>query len=129
MILGNYQHLSKKHTKKYFTMKPKKTIKSPALLNEIALIFQSLSDVTRLQIIQCLQESEMCVGHLSQALQVGQPSISKHLQILSRAHLVTFKKEGTTVYYSLSNKKIGRICESVCQCYKDVLNQKMKCLE
>lgn len=49
-----------------------------------------------------LQEREMCVCELREALQVSQPSVSKHLKILQEADLVDNCKEGQWVNYFLT---------------------------
>lgn len=65
--------------------------------------FKSLSDPTRLHIVLLIaQHKELCVCELTSALSLSQPKISRHLALLKSAELLTTRKQGKWVYYSLS---------------------------
>lgn len=64
---------------------------------------KALSDPNRVKIIKMLQHKSMCVCEMQAALEISQPSVSKHLKILENADLVASKKEGMWVNYFLSN--------------------------
>lgn len=66
-------------------------------------VMRSLSDPNRVKIIKMLQHKVMCVCEIQAALQIAQPSVSKHLKILEEAGLVTFHKDGMWVNYQLSD--------------------------
>ncbi|HBG01104.1 MAG TPA: transcriptional regulator [Firmicutes bacterium] len=70
-------------------------------LKESAQRFQILADPIRLQICLLLQDGEMCVGQLSEALGVHQPKVSYHLKRLYEGDLVCKRNENTWSYYSL----------------------------
>lgn len=65
-------------------------------------VMKALSDKNRIKIVKMLQYREMCVCEIQKALQLAQPTVSKHLQILEDAGLVCFKKKGLWVNYSLN---------------------------
>ena len=65
-------------------------------------ILKSLSDETRLRIINLLYEKELCVCDLMEVLQVSQTKASRHLSYLKNAGIVTDRKQAQWVYYSLS---------------------------
>ena len=75
-------------------------------LVEIAELFKSLNDPTRLKIINALLHAEMCVCDISALLGMSQPAISHHLKILRHMHLVNFRREGKIVYYSIADDHI-----------------------
>ena len=66
-------------------------------------VMKALSDPNRVKIVKILQHRSMCVCELREALQVSQPTVSKHLKILERAGLVDYKKDGLWVDYFLAD--------------------------
>jgi ArsR family transcriptional regulator len=67
-------------------------------------VFRALADPIRLELLALIAaHGPMCVCHLEEALAYKQPRISKHLSTLKRAGLVTSRREGTWVYYQLSD--------------------------
>ena len=66
-------------------------------------VMKALSDPNRVKIVKMLQHKMMCVCELKEALQIAQPSVSKHLKILEDADLVTNKKDGLWVNYYLTD--------------------------
>ena len=55
----------------------------------------------------------MCVCELQAALQIAQPSVSKHLKILEEADLVDYQKDGLWVNYYLTDGKKSPYAASV----------------
>lgn len=78
---------------------------------ELAELYKVFGDPTRLRILYVLFESEMCVCDLAQLLQMGQSAISHHLRILKQAKLVTFRRDGKAIIYSLSDEHVRRILD------------------
>ncbi len=64
-------------------------------------VTKALSDPSRVKIIKMLQHRSMCVCEIQAAIELAQPTISKHLKILEQAGLVTYRKSGLWVDYSL----------------------------
>ncbi len=60
-------------------------------------IMKALSDPNRVKIIKMLQHKMMCVCELQAALKLAQPTVSRHLQVLEDAGLVSCQKEGLWV--------------------------------
>ena len=65
--------------------------------------FKALADETRLRIVKLLEFREMCVCEIMVALNLTQPTASHHLGILENAEVITHRKEGKWVFYSLSH--------------------------
>lgn len=72
-------------------------------MKDFVKVMKALSDPNRIKIIKMLQHREMCVCEMREALQVAQPTVSKHLRLLEDAGLVTFRKDGTWVNYHLTD--------------------------
>lgn len=71
------------------------------MLKTYLKVMKALADGNRVRIIKMLQVREMCVCELRAALELAQPSVSKHLRILEEAGLVEGRKEGPWVNYRL----------------------------
>ncbi len=75
------------------------------LLEETAVLFKALGDVTRMQIIYILASGEpekISVTGLAKAMCITQPAASQHLKILKNAKIVRARKEGNLVYYTFN---------------------------
>ena len=78
-----------------------------------AKFFKALGDETRLRIVKLLSIREMCVCEIMVALGMTQPTTSHHLNILENAGLVTSRKEGRWVFYSLEDPDLVRSMEKL----------------
>ena len=76
-------------------------------IERLAIFFQNFSDGTRLKIISCLAMCNMCVNDLSTILNINQTTISHQLKYLKSQNLVTCKREGKIILYSLSSSKVN----------------------
>ncbi len=66
-------------------------------------IFKALSDETRLRIVHLIRDNrELCVCELTEALNIIQPKISRHLAILRKSRLLTDRREGQWIFYSIT---------------------------
>jgi ArsR family transcriptional regulator len=79
----------------------------------VAEVLQILSHPVRLQILDELRRVEACVCHLQALVGRPQPYVSQQLGKLREADLVTDRREGLFVYYSLSDARVGRILETL----------------
>ncbi len=71
---------------------------------------KALADDTRQQILIMLLEGEMCVSDIVEVFEMSQPTISHHLGILKRFHLVTSRKDGKQVYYAINQDNVVSCC-------------------
>ncbi len=76
---------------------------------KLADYFQNFSDSTRLKILSCLSMMNMCVNDLSNVLGINQTTISHQLKQLKDQNLVTFKREGKLLVYSLTSGSVNDI--------------------
>ena len=70
--------------------------------HQVARWFHALADETRLQIVNRLRGGEQCVCDLTDLLDTAQSRLSFHLKSLKDAGIVTDRKDGRWVYYSLN---------------------------
>jgi len=66
-----------------------------------------LSDANRLLIINELGKGELPVNELVRRLELKQSNVSKHLALMRERGLVTTRRDGSTIYYSLADKRIS----------------------
>jgi ArsR family transcriptional regulator, arsenate/arsenite/antimonite-responsive transcriptional repressor len=78
-----------------------------------ARLFHALSDETRLSILQRLRFGERCVCDLTDALDAAQSRLSFHLKVLKDAGLVTDRREGRWMYYTLNSEALGEVAELI----------------
>jgi ArsR family transcriptional regulator, arsenate/arsenite/antimonite-responsive transcriptional repressor len=70
-------------------------------VSQVAHWFHALSDETRLQVVGLLADRERCVCELQDAVGAAQSRLSFHLKVLRDAGLVSDRRQGRWVYYSL----------------------------
>lgn len=71
---------------------------------------QALANPHRLAIMYSLKDGEKCVGDIGAELGISVQNVSQHLRILKERLLVRSRKEGQTVYYSVTNTKFVDAC-------------------
>jgi ArsR family transcriptional regulator, arsenate/arsenite/antimonite-responsive transcriptional repressor len=80
-------------------------------LARAAALFHALSDRTRLSIVQRLRGGERCVCELTDALDAAQSRLSFHLKVLKDAGLVTDRREGRWMYYTVNPDALAEVAE------------------
>lgn len=66
------------------------------------LVFQALSDPTRRSILRKVSKRERAVGELAESYSMSLAAVSKHIQSLERAELVSRRREGSFSYLRLN---------------------------
>ncbi len=87
---------------------------SPAQVEKIAHRFSILSEPVRLMLLQELLKKEQCVNDLVVAMGCSQANVSRHLSLLYQEGLLSRRKQGTTVYYSIGDPSVADLCKIVC---------------
>ena len=90
-------------------------------LELVAERFRLLGDPLRLRLLQALAAGEQPVGELVRRSETTQANVSKHLQLLLRAGLVTRRKAGLHGYYSIADPSVFALCDLVCGSLKSRL--------
>ncbi len=84
------------------------------MISVMAGRFKLLSEPMRLKLIAALKDGEKSVGELVAQTDAGQPNVSKHLTALLQGGIVSRRKQGTTIYYAISDSTIVELCDLVC---------------
>jgi DNA-binding transcriptional ArsR family regulator len=80
-----------------------------------AELCKALSDPKRLLIIKELRGGERTVTELMALLGLKQSNTSQHLGKMRRIGVISFRREGNTVFYRLANPRIAEACDLVHQ--------------
>jgi ArsR family transcriptional regulator len=94
-------------------IKARQDMPSEELVRKVGDFYKALCDPVRIRIVNALSSSEMCVCDLTAVLGMNQPAVSQHLRTLKQAGIVSFRKDGKVVYYSLCDKETKSIHEKV----------------
>jgi DNA-binding transcriptional ArsR family regulator len=65
-------------------------------------VYKALSDPTRREILRLLRDAEMTAGQLSDRFPISGPSMSHHFSLLKQADLISARRDGQQIYYSLN---------------------------
>jgi ArsR family transcriptional regulator len=84
-----------------------------ATIEHATLRFHALSDPTRLKLVTRLRRGERCVCDLMDVLDAAQSRLSFHLKVLKDAGLVTDRRDGRWVYYSLAPEAFDEVLEYI----------------
>lgn len=76
------------------------------LLYDLADLFKTFGDTTRIKILYALMEHELCVADLAEAIDATQSAVSHQLRTLKQSRLVRAKRDGKNVMYSLSDDHV-----------------------
>ncbi len=84
-----------------------------ATYDELANTFRALADSNRAKIVYSLLQQELCTCDLAVITSISESAVSQHLRLLRQLRLVTSRREGKMVFYSLDDAHI-RILLMVC---------------
>ena len=79
---------------------------------------KALSDKTRRKILKLLNEKDMNAGEIAEHFDMSKPSISKHLDILREAELISSEKKGQFIIYSINTSVIQEVLGNFLEIFK-----------
>ncbi len=77
--------------------------------------FQALASPYRREIIRLLKWNNLTAGEIAQHFDISQPSVSRHLDILKRAEIVTAQRKANQMIYSLNLSVVQEILVHVAE--------------
>lgn len=72
----------------------------------VSQTFKALSDPTRIRILNLLCKQECSVNHIGETLGLRQSTVSHQLRFLKNLRLVKYRREGTTIFYSIDDHHV-----------------------
>src|SRR3954468_21061057 len=93
------------------------TLPDPALQDALrhfkAGVFQVLAHPTRIHIVETLRDGEQPVNAILAKLGVEPANLSQHLAVLRGKRLVTTRREGNLIYYSLRDPLLSQVLDTM----------------
>ena len=86
----------------------------PDALEHVANYFRTLSETTRLRILNVLGTGELSVGEIAQEVQSSVANVSRHLAQMAQYGLVARDSRGNAVYYRIADPTVHELCDLVC---------------
>jgi DNA-binding transcriptional ArsR family regulator len=71
--------------------------------------FNAIAEPRRRHILEFIAADERSVGEIAEALELGQPSVSKHLNVLRNVDLVTLRRDGRRILYRANAQTLKTI--------------------
>jgi len=87
-----------------------------------AEVCKTLANSKRIEIINLLSKGELSVANLLKETSLLKANLSQHLSLMRAKGIVRTRKEGLSVYYSISNPKIVKACDLM----REVLIESLK---
>lgn len=84
-----------------------------AAAGQACALMKVLANPDRLLILCQLTQGERCVGDLETLLGIVQPTLSQQLTVLREQELVSARREGKYVYYSLSSPRVMAVMQTL----------------
>ena len=84
---------------------------------------KGMSHPKRIRILRMLKEGEKTVNELARTTGIPQANVSQHLAVLRQFGLLKARREGTNIYYSISDHRIVEACELVRNCIAERLKR------
>ena len=84
-----------------------------------ANLCRGMAHPTRIRILKLLMHGEKTVNELARLSGVSQANMSQHLAQLRQFGLVSTRREGTKIYYSMGDTKVREVCELVRSCVEE----------
>lgn len=94
-----------------------------------AEIFQALAHPTRIAILDLLREGELTVGTFAERLNLEQANLSQHLAILRSKQMVTTRKVGNQVFYSVRDPLLWKMFDLMRRYFQKQVGESMAMLE
>ena len=90
-----------------------------------SIVFHALSDPIRLEILSFLRDGEKCVCEIVPHLNLIQPLVSRHLEILKDTGIIRCRKDGTKRMYSIVDQRIYDVADDLTPELVDTLTKEV----
>ena len=84
-------------------------LSTQAIADAKAVLFRSLAHPIRIRVLEVLVDGEQSVGVLAETLDLDLPQLSQQLAVLRKAHVLTTRRKGSTVYYRVVDPRMSQL--------------------
>ena len=106
-----------------------KSIMPDSLRQFKAEVFQALAHPTRIAILDMLRQGELTVSTFAERLDLEQANLSQHLAILRARQMVTTRKAGNQVFYTVRDPLIWKVLDLMLRYFQKQVGESMAMLE
>lgn len=92
-------------------------------------ICKALGHPLRIEVIEILQEKELCFTDILEISGGLKSNLSQHLSLMTKKGILKTRREGQCIYFSLSSKKVEQACHLIREVLIDTLQKQNKVLE
>jgi DNA-binding transcriptional ArsR family regulator len=92
-------------------------------------VFQALGHPTRIAIVELLRDGELSAGVIQERLSIEQANVSQHLAILRNRQILTNRKEGNQVFYSVRNPVLVEVLDIMRRYFQSNLKEAVQMLD
>jgi ArsR family transcriptional regulator len=78
-----------------------------------AEFMKGISDPARIRIVYALKNRELCVCELMKIVDMPQTVVSHHLKVLKYADIITDRRSGKWIYYSLTDTRASSVLDAI----------------
>ena len=82
-------------------------------IEAVSALLKSISNPVRLNILCLLQEKEMSVGQIREALETTDANISQHLTILRNQWIIQSRKESNYMYNRVGDERVLKLIDTL----------------
>lgn len=90
-----------------------------------ANILKTIADSNRLKILEILREGENCQCEIIPLIGQSQPTVSRHLKLLEDAGLIKSRKDGTRVFYTVTDPHIFNLLDAIDSEMIDIISKEL----
>ncbi len=84
------------------------------VFESVARYFLVLSEPARLRIVHAICQEEKAVGTIVEETDLAQSNVSRHLNMMYQAGVLRRRREGSQVFYSVTDSTLTDVCRAVC---------------
>ena len=115
---------ARKHTSAGSSATASRAVRAP-LYKVKAEFFKTLAHPARIRVLEVLATAELSVTQLQHEIGIESSHLSQQLGVLRRAGLVTTRKDGTTVYYSMAAAEVSELLAVARRILTEVLTEQV----
>ena len=91
-------------------------------------VFQAIADPTRRAILLLVASQALTAGAIAANFDTARPTVSKHLQILTKCELLAQQQSGREIYYHINAKKMKEVADFI-EPFRQVWDDRFNALE
>ena len=109
----------------FLTLSQELDLPDDKVLDFKANILKTIADSNRLKILEILREGENCQCEIIPLIGQSQPTVSRHLKLLEDAGLIKSRRDGTRVFYTVTDPHIFNLLDAIDSEMLDIISKEL----